>query len=408
MKGDDMENQDAFAVALLRPLAEEPTWASRVDPMVAIVEGKRRRRKRRVTGAVTIGLLTVVTVAAGPAMGYLRGGEPEVNLPAVPQSVTVAPSTSTPSTRTPPTVAPISRCTVVRLPTGKHKEAITTGGDPSGRFLLGRSYPKDGSDRPMLIWRDGKLAYEVPLPGDDSSLQDINSSGVAVGYTYVPMKPYVVQDGRATLLPGVSKGQAFAINELGVVVGTRQRNGRSVPVRWPSTAAPAVDLPLPASATEGKASGIFDDGTVVGVVTRKDGSQEGWLWLPEGSSRRLRTPRTAGEFQVRAAHNGWVVGVVGDVHYRYRVDDDRFQSLPAGIQYPDAVAVSGWLAASTMQNAGLVWTGRKTVALPVPAGFRTNPPPFTSVESISDDGRVVGGHTAEYDGDNTAVMWRCR
>ena len=376
--------------------------------MVAIVEGKRRRRNRRVTGAVTIGLLTVVTVAAGPALGYLRGGEPAVDLPAGQPTAAVTPSSRTPSAVAAPIVAPISRCTVVRLPTGKYKEAITTGGDPSGHFLLGRSYPKDGSDRPMLIWRDGKLVYETPLPGADATLTDINSSGVAVGYTYVPMEPYVVQDGRATLLPGVSTGQAFAINELGVVVGTRQRNGRSVPVRWPSVAAAAVDLPLPASAREGEASGIFDDGTVVGVVTGKDGSQEGWLWLPDGSSRRMRTPKAAGEFQVRAAHNGWVVGVTGDDHYRYRVDGDRFEKLPAKIQYPDAVSASGWVAASTTQNAGLVWTGKNTVALPVPADFQPKPAPFTSVVSISDDGRVVGGHTAEYDGDNTAVMWRCR
>jgi hypothetical protein len=96
-----------------------------------------------------------------------------------------------------------------------------------------------------------------------------------------------------------------------------------------------------------------------------------------------------------------------DKPYRYRVADDRFERLPASVRYPEVVTSSGWLGVSTPPSGAGVWTGGKTIKLPYPADFRKEPAPDTSVTSISEDGRILGGHSSAYGGENTAVQWRC-
>lgn len=398
---------DAHAVQLLRPLAGEPGAASRVDPYAALSEGRRRRRARRIAGVVTVGALTAAALAVGPA----ALGDPHArraNLPAVLPSAAVSPAPS-PSVR--PTASPVSGCTVRELPTGRHREAIVTGGDPTGRWLLGRSYPKDGSDRPMLVWRDGSLFSQNPLPGDDAALRDVTSTGLAVGYTYEPMRAYLVRDGTATVLPDGDGAQATAVNEAGMIAGHREQGGKLRPVRWPAADQRPVDLPMPPGADEATVLALFEDGTVVAKVTGKDQNTYGWLWLPDGGQRRLAGSdgKAGSEIQVRAGREGWIFGRNGDSGWRYDVQADRYDPLPEGLIYGDAVAATGWAVIGGLDNGSHLWQGpgTTTITLPVPAGWRTKPAPMTSVSVLSDDGRTIGGHGSAFDGPNTALVWTC-
>jgi hypothetical protein len=311
-------------------------------------------------------------------------------------------------------VAPVSACTVRTLPTGKHREAIVTGGDPTGRWLVGRSYPKDGSDRPMLVWRDGVLVSETPLGGAEAVLDDITSTGLAVGSSYAPTLPYLINGGKATLLPGGAGLQATAINEAGVIAGHRVADGGADrPVRWPSARKEPVELPMPPGATGVEVISLFEDGTVVGKVTGKDGSEYGWLWLPDGGGRRVAGPNPAQgaalQVQLRSGRGGWVFGRTGEEAWRYDVAADRYDRIPAPMLYGDASNAAGWAALGGVGGREHLWQGpgSRPIELPGPAGWRANPAPMFSTTVLGDDGRTIGGHGSAYDGPNTALVWTC-
>lgn len=200
--------------------------------------------------------------------------------------------------------APPTGCVIERLPIpGEHPMSLVTGADPTGRFILGRSYPSRAAGAyPVLIWDDGR-ATRITLPGVDQSLTDVTTTGVAVGAGWDDQgpEPYLVRNGRVTRLPVTGSANARAINEAGQIVGTR--DGRQ-PVLWPAAGSAPVDLPLPGPDWRGEAVDIDEDGTVVGVISTADGrTEQGYLWLPDRTGRVLPGPTVRGRRWRRSARS---------------------------------------------------------------------------------------------------------
>src|SRR3954466_10344111 len=159
-----METDEEYATVVLRRLDGPLPRTSTVDVGQAMTEGRRRRRMRRLTGLLSAGTATAVVLVAVPvAAGALRPGGP----PAVVTMDGSALLAGTASVVAQPPPAPTA-CTIAKLPVPKGEMSLVTGGDPTGRYLVGRSYPTGTGTRPILIWHDG-VVRQVDIPGDDQA-----------------------------------------------------------------------------------------------------------------------------------------------------------------------------------------------------------------------------------------------
>ncbi|MEU6206946.1 hypothetical protein ABZ814_25540 [Micromonospora musae] len=404
-------------VDLLRRLDEGPPRAARVDLAGAMHEGRRRRRARRARSASAAGLAVLAAVSVpltfGGDSGSRSGRAPQPAAPSV--SREVSPSASPPA-------GPTS-CAAERLPVpGGYAKSVVTGGDPSGRYLLGRSYPGDGRGNPVIVWYGGR-AFEYRLPGSDQRLVDVNPTGLAVGSTYVNdrPRPYFLRGQKTARLPGVEAGEAMAVSADGRVVGARLDGERRRPVLWASVDTPARDLPLPGSGWEGTAVGVDADGTVVGKIQNgPSGSTRTVVWRAGGEPELLPVPSvdggTASEFVADTLQNGWITGAafrdVGEVRkvypVRYHLPSGRYEPLPQGV-VPTAGNGRGWVIGYVGRlDTGLL-TESALVRLPDLDG-RTGRYRTVAV-SVSDDAAVVGGQLDVEPGATGLVMqavrWRC-
>ncbi|MEU5939138.1 hypothetical protein ABZ807_08085 [Micromonospora sp. NPDC047548] len=418
-------DEEDFA-GLLRHLDDGPDRPSRVDLSTAIREARRRRRNRRTLTASVAGVAAVAAVAVVPLA--VRADRPAE------QGPPMAAGTSASASLPPPSSGPTT-CTaeLLPIPGGAHKSQVT-GGDPTGRYLLGRSYPSSSFSYPVIIW-DGDQAREVRLPGSSQQLVDVSPSGVAVGEAYVGDRPqpYVVRAGKATRLPGVAAGEATAISDDGRIVGARQDGDRRLPVLWSDPEKPAVDLPLPGPKWQGIAIGVDSDGTVVGKI--QNGPHEALravVWRSGGKPELLPLPSvtggTATDFAPKSFQGGWITGRAyrregdGPVHaVRYHLARGEYVPLPAELN-PSAGNGRGWMVGlvdhtwrpSRSAPGPAIGTGLLTddglVRLPDLDG-RTGRYGADAV-SISDDGQVIGGALDTKPGRQTidmrAVRWRCR
>ncbi|MFG3709163.1 hypothetical protein ACGF7U_31155 [Micromonospora sp. NPDC047670] len=422
---------------LLRSLDDEPHSPSTVDIGRAIAAGRRRRVRRRVgyAGAAAVTALAVAgtSVIAGvfeqaPAHTAATGA-PRATVPAY----TIP---GTPGWRA-PAATPPTGCALERLPAPDNAPmALVSGADPSGRYLVGRSYPKAGGYQ-AVIWHDGQ-ARKVMLPGgDEELLEDVNSTGTAVGWSYAggseadtgPV-PYVYRDGRVSELPGVRRGSAYAINDAGAIVGDDD-SGRAALV-WPSATAQPIRLPLPAGASEVTAGDIDEDGTVVGNVS----GGQAYVWFPDGTHRELPTPRIDGVqnpgSRVFAIRNGWATGVAGALDRagtRPKADPSGAAGRGTDRENPvrvvrwnvrtgevrvfgelqvqaGTVNAQGWLLGTDKQGRAVLVTDAATVVLP---GLTAGRPDglSTIATTVSDDGRTIGGQSDDASGTIQAVVWRC-
>jgi hypothetical protein len=117
-----------------------------------------------------------------------------------------------------------------------------------------------------------------PSGSVESWANAISDSGIVVGAVDgVPG----IWDARAEVpvfapLPGEGEGVACSINKNGEIAGWEQ--WPPSPRYWPSPSAPPVALPLPPDAERGWASGVGQDGVVVGEVwiTNDDDTRTTW------------------------------------------------------------------------------------------------------------------------------------
>jgi uncharacterized membrane protein len=296
--------------------------------------------------------------------------------------------------------------------------ALTSGADPTGRWIVGRSYPKAGGYQ-AVIWHDG-TPTKVPLPGErEELLQDVNSSGTAVGWSYEGSDtdtdsgpvPYVYRDGVVSRLPGVEHGSAFAINDAGAIAG----DAGGAPVVWPSATQEPIRLPLPDGASRGSATAIDEDGTVVGNID----DTRPYVWFADGTHRELPLPTVsdgpATSGRVFSVRNGWVTGLAAtggvtrgamgpSTAVRWNVHTGEVRVF-AGLYLRASMAnAQGWQIGSDKQDNAVLVTDTGTVVLPDLGGEgRLSVIPST----LSDDGRVISGQANDTTDTIQAVVWHC-
>jgi uncharacterized membrane protein len=411
---------------LLRTLDDEPRTPSTVDIRRAIADGRRRRARRGVgyAGAATVTALAVagVSVAGGvvtdspPQAGTT--GEPPTTASAAPKGEFTIPGTAGWSA---PPATPPTACTLERLPVpDREPMALVSGGDPTGRYLVGRSYPKGGGYQ-AVIWHDG-TPQKVMLPGDlEESLRDVNSKGTAVGWSFAGGEgdsgpvPYAYHDGKVSKLPGVRRGSALAVNEAGAVVGD---DDSGHPLVWPSVTAAPIRLPVPAGASGGTAVDIDEDGTTVGNI----GENQAYVWFPDGTHRALPVPDLDGKpgavTRVFAIRNGWATGLAshedaakglpasgGGVSVRWHVRTGEVIALDGLTGSADATNAQGWQVGIGRRDRAVLIAGETTVTLPDLA----KPGELSTIaNTLSDDGRTIAGQSDDATDTIQPVVWHCQ
>src|SRR5438270_1289062 len=167
-----METDEEYATVVLQRLDGPLPRTSTVDISQAMTVGRRRRRIRRLTGLLSAGTATAVVLVAVPVTaGALRPGGPAT-------VVTMDGSglpTGTASMAAQPPPAPTA-CTIAKLPVPQGEMSVVTGGDPTGRYLVGRAYPDHAGNPQLLMWHDGSVR-QLYTAGDDQVLNAVNSTG---------------------------------------------------------------------------------------------------------------------------------------------------------------------------------------------------------------------------------------
>lgn len=409
MSSLDIDPDERDGAGLLRSLPVAPLPPSRVDPSRAVTVGRRHRRARR-AAAVTTAAAAVVGIAV--AVVPLLAADP---------SPGGSPAGSTAQSSAGPT-APRS-CTPTLLDLGGLSGAYLSAGDPTGRWLIGES-GEPGQVKDFLIWQDGRLVDRPEMPGTNQALVDVNTAGLAVGWAgpagqskpyayfgggHAPRKELV---GKAAPLPGVQRGQAYAVNDSGVIVGSKVAGAETpatVPVMWASSITEAVELRLPGGYSSGQARAVDDGGRIVGTVGGAGKTDRVYLWEPGGEGRflDLRDPADTSLVSVYDFRGDWVVGSSGQgapMPFRLKVSDGTVQRFP-GLMVWAPVNENGW----TPSDAGEVvlrFVGDDLLALPPqPEGAADTD---SLIRVVSDDGRIVAGSGISEDGLRKPVIWKCR
>ncbi|WP_030434193.1 hypothetical protein [Actinoplanes subtropicus] len=415
-------------IDLLRSLDPEPPTPSTVDITRAITAGRKRRVRRGVGYAGVAAVTTLVVAGVAVAVGQHGAGPKRTTAVAASPSHSGAPAKgdyTIPGTKdwVPPAAIPPSSCTIEKLPVPDGVAmAIVVGGDPTGSWFVGRSYPKGGYQ--AVIWHAG-AATKVMLPGDlEEDLVDVNAKGEAVGWSYLPTKtgdsvsvPFAYTGGKIVQLKGVTSGSANAINGAGAIVGVAGDHA----VAWPSAHAAPILLPVPAGTKSSAASDIDEDGTVVGSLDLK----VPYVWFADGTHRALPLPmingKPAASARVMSIRNGWATGVAdataaslqsraggGKVSpVRWNVRTGEVQSDTRGWDdMVDAVNAQGWATGIINGRATYVAGGNKIV-LPEVANHQAGTL-STIANTISDDGKVIAGQSDDASDTIRAVVWHCQ
>lgn len=303
-------------------------------------------------------------------------------------------------------------CEVQRLPVPDGAvSSFVSGGDRTGRYLVGRSTDAAGVDT-VLVWRDGDLVTQAKMPGAHGSLDDINSSGVAVGNSVDEAgvnHAYLFRDGTFTELTSPDGATARAIGEQGVVGGGNGPDNQHKPVFWRAGETASTDLKTEAG--NGDVVDVDADGTMVGLLYYPIEPFFGLVWTPEGAPSRLPTVPNgvnAGKLLPSSIANGVIAG-------RLNASDGPPATLDVasgattvlteqvGVGVPNS---RGWFAGRAGDGLALVSPdGRVPLAVPAPAEAARAE---TLVRTLSEDGGVIGGQVADANGVTQAVRWTCR
>jgi hypothetical protein len=390
-----MDPDERYGTTIFAALNDGEPGPSTVDVMRAVIDGERHHRRVRLVGSA--GAAAAVLVVLASAWTVTRP----------------ASRPSPPATQAPPSPSLIAKlsCSVqqLRTPNGQGPKAVVSGADPTGHYIVGRTYP--GGRPTTVIWKD-RQPTQVPMAGSDPDLYDITSTGVAVGSSFLGDKTaaWYYADGKYTRLAG-GEAQALAINERRQIVGSVGDK----PVLWRTPGDQPRTLALPGPQWTGTAMGIDDDGTIVGAVApTKDGVRVGALWRPDGTFEQLSAPNAhggpAGEYVAKSIRDGWVVGWAAFDRGQTRYIGEPLWNLGAGTRrdrdgFAEAVNAHGWFVGGRTLIAG-----DEEVVLPVPKGFEKQP--VLEAYTISDDGSTIAGQAATLNGgvanQPVPVVWTCR
>lgn len=206
-------------------------------------------------------------------------------------------------------------CRTVALPVPAGTFSDVTGGDPTGRYLVGLVTYPDVPRRAGALWRDGRLTVidDSSVPGVQVDYDDVNRRGVVVGervtdYMSFHTDAFTYRRGTFTFLPPLRAGEsteAIGINTRGDVVG----NSGSTPIVWPADQPGTVRaLTLPdGQPARGRATGIDEDGSVVGLLAPYPPGTP-YLWPADGAPRPLPLPEGGVGGNTAGIQGGMVVG----------------------------------------------------------------------------------------------------
>jgi uncharacterized membrane protein len=358
---------------------------------------RHARRRRMVFTAAVAAVVAVLLTFGAVAYAWDSLHHPE------------SPTPGSPVTQ--PATLPES-CEVQRLPLPDGAvSSFVSGGDRTGRYLVGRSTDAAGADT-VLIWRDGDLVTRATMPGAHGSLDDINSAGVAIGNSVDEAgvnHAYLFRDGTFTELTAPDGATARAIGEQGTVVGGRGPENLHKPVVWPAGQTASTDLKTDLGT--GDAVDVDADGTIVGLLYYPIEPYFGLVWKADGTPTRLPTVPNgvnAAKLLPSSVTNGVVAG-------RLNASDGPPATLdvasgattvltgPVGVGVPNG---RGWFAGRVGDGLALVSSdGRVALAVPAPGEAARAE---TLVRTLSEDGGVIGGQIADANGATQAVRWTCR
>ncbi|MFI6677326.1 hypothetical protein [Kribbella sp. NPDC050470] len=283
-------------------------------------------------------------------------------------------------------------CRVHRLPQpALPGDSVVTGGDPSGRYLIGARWttPEEGTP---LLWIDRRLR-ELRTPYERALIKDVNASGVLVGAGSRGAWRY--QDGRFTTLASLRPGyvtDAVAINARGDILGISHDPAtfEAHVLVWPAGQPdrPRELTPPPgASSDHLYAVDIDDDGTVVG------GSYSpmtvGYIWPRGGAARVLHGPADEPHVYTWKIRGGWIagglIGADGEIPAAWR-SRGRAANVLGVVGRARAVNRHGDLAVSGAElPAAIAHHGGRIVPLPGVDG-----PDRGAVVTLSDSGVAAG------------------
>jgi hypothetical protein len=388
-----MNSDEEFGRYLPALLTEAPMPPSTVDVGQAIRTGRRRRQSRYVGSAIpALAVIMAVPIA-------LQSQRPQ------------APPLAVPSTSPSAVVAKPTVCSVAEVAAG----FLTFNGDPSGRHFAGilEDLSVDGAQHKPAMWRNGKIEM-IPVPADSSGYVDaVNASGVVMGrlVNKEGVSAFVYQDGKLHVLLDSKDSKPIAINDAGVVVGTRRSADNWVPIRWLSASSAPEALSLPASHVGGVAVTVTDDGVVYGTISpNAEGSHmSAYMWTADGEGSPLIVPTGSGQ-GIITGRGEWVGGMLPpkDQNSKHSVFVFNTRTLELRqspnffLEGETPVTSNGWFIGRALgaQDRWMLTDGTTAVELPLPQGITR-----VVLDSVSADGRVVTGHRV---GEARAgVIWRC-
>jgi len=191
-------------------------------------------------------------------------------------------------------------------------------------------------------------------------------------------------------------------------------------VVWRNAKDAPVVLPVPKGTEKSTAGDIDEDGTVVGSLDLK----VPFVWFPDGTYRALPLPKIHGKPAVAARvfsiRNGWATGMAdatldarqginpGDgVAVRWNVRTGEAQVDDRGWDdMVDAANAQGWATGIVKGRATYIAGGHKIV-LPEVAKHQAGTL-STIANTISDDGKVLGGQSDDASDTIRAVVWHCK
>jgi uncharacterized membrane protein len=395
-------------------LTEEDVPDSRLNVLDVVAAGRARARRRRVLASTAAAGLVALAVA-GTAVAVEQRVRPTVGgLP------------TAPGTAGGPTGYQTVACTVERMRSPRGDEAPSViAVDATGRYVVGAFYEGVSADPAVVLWHDGTpqvLAMGTPLYG----VQAVNSAGVVAGTDTGKQRAVRYRDGQVKLLPlppGAVATSATAVNSRGDIVGDGHfADGSWKALLWPANGASPTVLAAPLN--EAHATGISDDGTVVGYLA--DGEQP-YLWRPNGHGEPLPVPGGQRRGKAAGIQGDWAYGWAGVAAQpstgpsgppkklgasvvqwsRWNVRTMQVEVL-AGLA-PGAVNAAGVVAGSAggapePGNGGspAIWRDGVVVTLPpVATGLGRG-----SATGVSADGRTVVGNVFD-DAGEVPVVWHC-
>jgi len=418
-----MDINEHNAADVLAPLLEATPAPPRIDLYEAIGTARRRRRVHRTVGAAgVIATVAVVAVAVPLGINAMRTDAPPVVAPATSASATSTPHPA--ATNAEPTSLSCSEH-LLPVPDGVTMAIVGgNGGDPSGRYLIGRSYPHGGNHEQPLIWDNG-VPHKVPIKGDDADLDAITSNGTAVGESFSgqTQSAFIYRDGKVSKLRGLTNVGPAAVNNAGVVAGTKNDNSTNRPIVWRTPTSSATYLPLPGPSWRGSPDAVLDDGTIIGTVmpTFDSMTSRTIVWHTDGTFQFLPQPAVPG---VTGINGFWIDDVRGNIAIGRAVvatkEEEAFYSVAYDLDTGVATALGNLQFALAAGNANHWLVGSTghitspTPALWTPSTGIVKLPTLAKKTDIgdeaayiSDDGSVIAGQNIDKNGVIRAVEWRC-